>query len=110
MPIFTSFVQYSYGLEMSRAAALFMLGHEEVIRSDYNTGEDDLQKFFSDWFAAPAAEDLPEQPSWHIGTTSMTTVVLGCQIDVKSGAVSLLRFLAKASLDFLKPSTPRPCN
>jgi len=80
---------HSLGLEMSRAAALFMLGHEVTLRSDYNTGDDDLQKFFSDWLTVPAAEDLPERPSWHIGTTTMTTVVLGCRIDVTArGGIS----------------------
>lgn len=83
---------HSLGLEMSRAAALFMLGREVTVRAEYNTGDDDLQKFFSDWLTAPAAEDLPEQPSWHIGTTTMTTVVLGCRIDVtvRGGVISAL--------------------
>lgn len=93
---------HSLGLEMSRAAALFMLGHEDTVRSDYEAGGDDLQKFFSDWLAAPAAEDLPERPAWHIGTTTMTTVVLGCRIDVtaRGGADSAL--LGESIIAFLE--------
>ena len=93
---------HSLGMEMSRAAALFMLGHEDTVRSDYNTGDDDLQKFFSDWLTAPAAKDLPERPSWHIGTTNMTTVVLGCRIDVtaRGGVTSAL--LGESIIAFLE--------
>jgi hypothetical protein len=93
---------HSLGLEMSRAAALFMLGHEDAVRSDYNTVDEDLQKFFSEWLAAPAAEDLPERPFWHIGTTTMTTVVLGCRIDVtaRGGVASAL--LGESIIAFLE--------
>lgn len=93
---------HSLGLGMSRAAALFMLGYEDTVRSDYNTGDDDFQKFFSDWLKAPAAEDLPERPSWHIGTTTMNTVVLGCRIDVtaRGGVTSAL--LGESIIAFLE--------
>jgi hypothetical protein len=93
---------YSLGLEMSRAAALFMLGHEETVRSGYGTWDDDLQRFFSDWVAAPADEDLPERTSWHIGTATMTTIVLGCRIDVtaRSGITSAL--LGESIISFLE--------
>lgn len=93
---------HSLGLEMSRAAALFMLGYEDSVRSEYSTGDDDLQKFFSDWLTAPAAEDLPERPSWHIGTTTMTTIVLGCRIDVttRGGVTSAL--LGESIIAFLE--------
>lgn len=93
---------HSLGLEMSRAAALFMLGQEDTVRGDYNTGGDDLLKFFRDWVTVPAAEDLPERPSWHIGTTTMTTVVLGCRIDVtaRGGVTSAL--LGESLIAFLE--------
>ena len=93
---------HSLGLEMSRAAALFMLGHEDTVRSDYNTGNDNLQKFFSDWLTASADEDLPGRPSWHMGTTTMTTVVLGCRIDVtaRGGVTSAL--LGEGIIAFLE--------
>lgn len=93
---------HSLGLQMSRAAALFMLGHEDTIRSDYDTGGDDLQHFFSTWATAQAAEDLPDRPSWHIGTTTMTTVVLGCRIDViaRGGITSAL--LGESIIAFLE--------
>lgn len=93
---------HSLGMEMSRAAALFMLGHEDTVRSDYNAGGDDLQKFFSDWSAASAAEDLPERPSWHIGTTTLTTVVLGCRIDVTARASVSSALLGESIIAFLE--------
>jgi hypothetical protein len=82
----------SLGLEMSRAAALFMLGHEDKVREEYGTADDNLNQFASDWLAAPAAQDLPKQPAWHFGTTTMRTVILGCQIDVlvRGGVASAL--------------------
>jgi len=93
---------HSLGLQMSRAAALFMLGHEDSVRSEYNTGDDNLQKFFSDWLMSPVSEDLPVRPSWHIGTTTMTTVVLGCRIDVtaRGGVTSAL--LGESIIAFLE--------
>jgi len=93
---------HSLGLQMSRAAALFMLGHEDAVRSEYNTGDDNLQNFFSDWLMSPAAEDLPARPSWHIGTTTMTTVLLGCRIDVtaRGGVTSAL--LGESIIAFLE--------
>lgn len=82
----------SLGLEMSRAAALFMLGHEDKVREEYGTADDNLNQFASDWLAAPAAQDLPKRPAWHFGTTTMRTVILGCQIDVlvRGGVASAL--------------------
>lgn len=92
----------SLGMEMSRAAALFMLGHEDTVRRDYGTGDDDLQKFFSDWLTVSAAEDLPERPSWHIGTTTMTTVVLGCRIDVTARGSVTSALLGESIIAFLE--------
>lgn len=82
----------SLGLEMSRAAALFMLGHEDKVREEYGAADDDLNQLVSDWLAAPAAQDLPKQPAWHFGTMTMRTVILGCQIDVlvRGGVASAL--------------------
>lgn len=83
---------FSLGLEMSRAAALFMLGHEDKVREEYGAADNDLNQLVSDWLAAPAAQDLPKQPAWHFGTTTMRTVILGCQIEVlvRGGLASAL--------------------
>lgn len=92
----------SLGLEMSRAAALFMLGHEDKVREEYGAADDDLNQFASDWLAAPAAQDLPLLPAWHFGTTTMRTVILGCQIDVlvRGGLASAL--LGESIIAFLE--------
>lgn len=90
------------GLEMSRAAALFMLGHEDNVRAEYGTVDDDLNQFASEWLAAPAAQDVPKRPSWHFGTTTMTTVILGCQLEVvaRGGITSAL--LGESIIGFLE--------
>lgn len=93
---------HSHGLELSRAAALYMLGHGDTVKTDYSTGDDDLQKFFSDWLAATAAGDLAERPSWHFGTTTMTTVVLGCRIDVVARGGMTSALLGESILAFLE--------
>jgi len=93
---------HSLELEMSRAAALFMLGRENTVRSDYDAGNEDFQKFFCDWLTAPAAEDLPEEPSWHIGATTMTTVVLGCRIDVTARGSVTSALLGESIIAFLE--------
>lgn len=92
----------SLGLEMSRAAALFMLGHEEKVREEYGTPDDDLNQFASEWLAAPAGQDLPQKPAWHFGATTMTTAILGCQIDVvaRGGVASAL--LGESIIAFLE--------
>ncbi|MCQ9617980.1 hypothetical protein L1889_15965 [Paenalcaligenes niemegkensis] len=90
------------GLEMSRAAALFMLGHEDKVRAEYGAVDEDLNQFASDWLAAPAAQDLPKRPSWHFGTASMTTIILGCQVEVvaRGGIISAL--LGESIIGFLE--------
>ncbi|MGY4206836.1 hypothetical protein ACVK00_000206 [Burkholderia sp. PvR073] len=92
----------SLGLEMSRAASLFMLGYEDKVREEYGTADDDLNQFVSEWLAAPAAADLPRQPAWHFGTTTMTTAILGCQVDVvaRGGVASAL--LGESIIAFLE--------
>ncbi|MDC8015435.1 hypothetical protein [Tahibacter soli] len=94
-------VLHSLDLQMSRAAALFMLGHDELIRTQYSA-EDDLEDFFNAWIYAQAADDLPESPSWHIGVATMTTVVLGCRVDVivRGGTTSAL--LGESIISFLE--------
>lgn len=90
------------GLEMSRAAALFMLGYEDKVRTEYGTPDDDLNQFAGEWLTAPAAQDLPTRPIWHFGTTTMTTVILGCQVEVvvRGGIASAL--LGESIIGFLE--------
>lgn len=90
------------GLEMSRAASLFMLGYEDKVRAEYGAADDDMDQFASQWIAAPAAQDLPKLPSWHFGTTVMTTVILGCLVEVvaRGGITSAL--LGESIIGFLE--------
>jgi hypothetical protein len=90
------------GLEMSRAAALFMLGHEDKVRTDYGALGDDLNKLINEWLAAPAAQDIPKMPSWHFGTTTMTTVILGCQVEVIARGGVTTALLGESIIGFLE--------
>ncbi len=92
----------SLGLEMSRAAALFMLGYENDVREEYSAGDDDLNQFFSQWLAAPAGLDLPEQPSWHLRSTTLVTFILGCRVEIliRGGTTSAL--LGESIIGFLE--------
>jgi len=95
-------VLHFLGLEMSRAATLFMLGHEDVVRDEYDTKDDDLQSFFSDWVNAAAADDLPDRACWHIGTAAMATVVLGCRIHVTARGGLTSALLGESIVSFLE--------
>ncbi|NIK00676.1 hypothetical protein [Xanthomonas cannabis] len=90
------------GLEMSRAAALFMLGYESKIREEYGSGDDDLNQYFSQWLASPAGLDLPEKPLWHFRTTTLVTFILGCRVEilVRGGTTSAL--LGESIIGFLE--------
>lgn len=90
------------GLEMSRAAALFMLGYESKIREEYGAGDDDLDQHFSQWLASPAGLDLPEKPLWHFRTTTLVTFILGCRVEilVRGGTTSAL--LGESIMGFLE--------
>lgn len=92
-----------FTLVMSRAAALFSLGHEELLRSEYGLRDDDLDHFFSLWLEQPATDDLPSEADWHLGrTVEMRTVILGCEIEtvVENHIPSIL--LGEAILAFLE--------
>lgn len=90
------------GLLLSRSAALFMLGHEDVLRTEYETADSDLQQFHSDWVNSPAAEDLPSAPIWHIGKTTYETMVLGCHISITIRGPATSTLLAESILGFLE--------
>ncbi|MDP2222091.1 MAG: hypothetical protein Q8K34_18150, partial [Hydrogenophaga sp.] len=59
-------------------------------------------QFASEWLAAPAAQDLPKRPTWHFGTSTLTTVILGCRVDVvaRGGITSAL--LGESIIGFLE--------
>lgn len=90
------------GLEMSRAAALFMLGHEDKVRNEYGAEDDELNQFANQWLSAPAGEDLPKHSSWHFGTTTMNTVILGCQVDIVARGGITSGLLGESIIGFLE--------
>lgn len=92
----------NYGLVVSCSAALFMLGQEEFIKSEYQTGDSDLQQFYSDWVHTPGAADLPVEPIWHMGTATYRTVVLGCHLSVIVRGSALSAMLAESILAYFE--------
>jgi hypothetical protein len=90
-----------YSVLMSRAAALFALGHEDTFRSEYGQPEGDLQQDFSRWIQQPAAHDLPEEAEWHVGTTAtLRTTIMGCKIAVVAETKNASLLLAETLLGF----------
>ena len=92
-----------FSLLMSRGAAIFSLGHEETLRSEYGQAETDLNEFFSLWLIQPAANDLPIEPEWHLGkTVPMRTVLLGCEIELIADNQTISILLGESILAFLE--------
>ncbi|AUA58881.1 Uncharacterised protein [Achromobacter spanius] len=91
-----------HGLELSRSAALFMLGQEELVKREYQTADADLQEFYSSWVHTSAAEDLPLEPIWHIGTAIYKTVLLGCHLSISVRGPALSAMLAESFLGFFE--------
>lgn len=91
------------GLVMSRCAALFMLGHEDRVRQEYETQDDDLQDMFSRWIQQPAAEDLPTTAQWHADAAKeFVTVVLGCKVTFIARGPMSTALLTEGLIAFLE--------
>lgn len=71
----------SLDLLIARGAALFALGHEEMLRREFEQPDEDLDQYFGMLLHQPAADEVPERPEWHTGTTvAMETTILGCHV------------------------------
>jgi hypothetical protein len=93
----------SHDLMMSRAAVLFILGHEDRLKKEYSIEEENLQEFFSLWLHQPAADDLPLVAQWHVGSTiRLETVVLGCKVEVTARGGITTALLAESFIAFLE--------
>lgn len=88
----------------SSFAALFMLGQEDVLRSDAQIPEtESLDEFFSLWLVQPAAADLPDSAEWHINASnSIQTAILGCKVIVTTRGGCTTVLLAESMLAFLE--------
>lgn len=93
----------SQELMMSRAAVLFMLGHEGRLKEEYPVQDENLQVFFSQWLHQPAADDLPEVAQWHVeSTVGLVTVILGCKVEVTARGSITTALLAESIIAFLE--------
>ena len=77
------------GLDYARAALLFVLGHEQVIREEgYFEANDDpaaVQTFFERWQDQPASKDISSQPVLVDGTTSvLKSTILGSEVSIET--------------------------
>lgn len=67
----------------SRAALLFLLGHEELCLTEGEDPQANLDEVFNAWLSNPAGRDLPPQAEWFVQRTNVIrTVLLGCEITV----------------------------
>jgi len=72
-----------FSLISTRVAVLFSLGYEDAVRFELGQADEDLDRFFSLLLKQPAADDLPADAEWHLGSTvTMRTVLMGCQIEL----------------------------
>lgn len=68
-------------LPITRAASLFALGYTDAAAFEAGIKMDELSGFFERWVDQPAADDLPELPTWHLGTkVTYRTCIVGCEI------------------------------
>ena len=77
------------GLDYARAALLFSLGHEQVLREEGWIPDDEdaeqVQAFFEQWQDQPAAEDVASQPVLVSGETSaLRSTILGLELVVET--------------------------
>lgn len=94
-----------YSLFMSRGAALFALGYENMIRDEFKDLDSDLDKFFSQWLDQPAAKDLPFNAEWHLHEgVVMRSVILGCEIELIAENHKHTLVMAEGILGFLEAS------
>ncbi|HSH83041.1 MAG TPA: hypothetical protein VLA19_31295 [Herpetosiphonaceae bacterium] len=73
------------GLLHARAALLYALGHEELLRSEGylppDESQEDVLAFFASWSEQPFAIDLPAGPDLLLdGEVSLHSRVLGCHV------------------------------
>lgn len=93
----------AHGMVMARSATLFMLGHEDRVKQEYETQDDDLQVMCSRWVHQPAAHDLPLVAQWHVGASkALVTVVLGCEVTITARGAMVTALLAESLMAFLE--------
>lgn len=73
------------GLLHARAALLYALGHEEILRSEGylppDESQEDVLTYFASWSKRPFAVDLPAGPDLLLdGEVSLHSRVLGCHV------------------------------
>jgi tetratricopeptide (TPR) repeat protein len=72
-----------FGLDLSRFASLYVLGYEDVIRLEYETGDSNLFEFCNLWLNQPANIELPAYSNWNIGRrTSIVSNVIGTKFTI----------------------------
>ncbi len=75
------------GLEQSRMALLFLMGHEDTLRQEGSVPPeetpDGYQEFFEHWAAFGNQLELPEQPSYLLeDKVVLRSRILGCEVNV----------------------------
>lgn len=72
-----------FGLYMSQFAALYALGHEDRIVSEFKFEDENLYEFCTNWLNQPANTDLPINSEWNIDKKiSISSLVLGVKFSI----------------------------
>ena len=72
-----------FGLYMSQFAALYILGHEDTIKSEYNFENENLFEFCTKWLNQPANTELPISSEWNVNKRSLvSSLVLGIKFNI----------------------------
>jgi len=77
------------GLQHSRIALLYALGHEDVIRREgffpSDLSDDDIHDFFKKWKAQPAADEISSTPMLSEGDTcTLRSIILGAEVAIRT--------------------------
>ncbi|PPK76177.1 hypothetical protein B0F87_104269 [Methylobacter tundripaludum] len=72
-----------FGLYMSQFAALYALGHEDRVVSEFKFEDENLYEFCTNWLNQPANADLPISSEWNIDKIiSINSLVLGVKFSI----------------------------
>ena len=95
----------SLDLPLARAASLWALGQEDLLRREYSemAAEGDLQQFFERWADQPVSADMPSAPLLGLeDPLTMRSVVLGLEVEVRVARDQTSLSVAEALLSALE--------
>ncbi len=91
-----------FGLMRSRAALIFCLGHEEVLKSELKE-EENLKELFNSWIEMTLEADLPLHVEWHkTKSINLKSYLMGCEVSISMPNNASTIILSEAIFAFLE--------